>query len=351
MSKKSLLAHFLYHSGFLRGAASFREKGIVVITYHRIRPAGFPIPDGLDENVFGPDQSDFERQVKWLKQNLTVLSESELLEVIQNSRVKEPCAVITFDDGYRDNYELAYPVLRAHRAPAIFFVCPGLMDKRWLGWWDIIAGMVKKSKQRVITLRGEVLRLGDEKERVIGLLQSWMKSRPSAETAGLLEELSDACGVAFPDRQFQDGQLMTWEQVAEVNRNGVAIGSHTQMHRVLATLDEEEQRWELRESKAALEGRLGRPVQTIAYPAGSYRNFTPATMRIARECGYEAGFSFHSGGNFLPGVNPYDLHRIPATISLDAMFACSAFLPSAFSWVQPMPEAHRAFSSQPTAVS
>src|ERR1041385_2743514 len=125
MSKKSLLAHFLYHSGFLRGAASFRQKGIVVITYHRIRPdGGPPISDCLDENVFGPDQSNFERQVKWLKRNLTVLSEPELLEVIQNSRVKEPCAVITFDDGYRDNYELAYPVLRAHGAPAIFFVCP-----------------------------------------------------------------------------------------------------------------------------------------------------------------------------------------------------------------------------------
>jgi peptidoglycan/xylan/chitin deacetylase (PgdA/CDA1 family) len=167
-----------------------------------------------------------------------------------------------------------------------------------------------------------------------------MKSRGSEKTAPLLAELSAACGVAFPERKLEEEQLMTWAQIAEVSRNGVAIGSHTHTHGVLATLPEGGQRWELGESKRVLEQRLARPVRTIAYPAGSYGNFTPATMRITRECGYTAGFSFHSGGNLLGRVNPYDIHRIPATGIFDPMFACSAFFPEQFTWSQAAPRSY-----------
>ena len=108
---------------------------------------------------------------------------------------------------------------------------------------------------------------------------------------------------------------MTWDHAREVIRNGIAIGSHTHTHRVLSRLAEPAQHWELRESKLALEKHLGQPVRTIAYPVGRYGNFTPATMRIAAECGY-AGDWF------------------------DATLACSAYMPKLFTSVQAPSESH-----------
>lgn len=337
MSKTELLADVLYHSGLLRPVSLCQPKAAVVLTYHRIRPDGCPEESLLEDLVFGPTQSEFEEQMKWLKRNFEVLSESELLETLFASTYRGRYAAITFDDGYRDNYDLAYPVLRVHSLPAIFFVCPGLLDARRLGWWDLIAYFIKRSEKPSISLLGEVIPLGEEKTEAIPKLNDWMKQLPNTTTINLMEMLSAACGVAFPDAEFQGRHLMTWEQVREVSENGVAIGSHTSTHPVLATLDEAAQKLELAGSRAVLEQKLNSQVRTLAYPVGSYRNFTAATMRIARECGYQAAFSFHSGGN-LPGtVNPYNIRRVAAADRLNSMFACGAFMPQRFTWAQPIP--------------
>jgi peptidoglycan/xylan/chitin deacetylase (PgdA/CDA1 family) len=332
MGKKELLSQVLYRSGLLRVAASVASSGLTILTYHRIRPDGPSGPLLFDEDVFGPAQSYFDQQIKWLKQNTTVLSERELLTLIDNphSTGSGRYTAVTFDDGYRDNYDLAYPVLRANSIPAIFFVCPCLLEERRVGWWDLIAYLVKESAKPAIELRGEILPFGESKTSSIRRLHGWMKSLPDHETADLLENLSQSTEVPLPSIEVQSDQLMTWEQVIEVSQHGVAIGSHTHTHRVLATLNEKQQLWELRESKAALERRLGQEVSTIAYPAGRHGNFTAASMRIAEQCGYRSAFSFHSGGNQLRSITPFDIHRIPALDSCDPMFKCSVIQPGVF---------------------
>jgi peptidoglycan/xylan/chitin deacetylase (PgdA/CDA1 family) len=328
--KKELLGRVVYHSGLLHLTAGWGPCGLTILTYHRIRQDGASSPCLFDEDVFGPTQACFEQQMKWLKRNTTVLAQAELLELIGKPANNECYSIVTFDDGYRDNYDLAYPVLKAHAIPAIFFVCPHLLNERRLGWWDLIAYLVKQSPKQQIELRGETLPLGEHKAATIRKLHAWMKSLAAAETKDLLEKLSDRAGVSFPPVEMQSKHLMSWEQAADVSRNGVAIGSHTHTHRVLATLNEDEQRWELRESKAALEQRLGLPIRTLAYPAGRHGNFTVATMRIAAECGYQAAFSFHSGGNRLRSLTPFDVHRISAADSFNPMFMCGVIRPGIF---------------------
>ncbi len=336
MSKKELLAEALFRSGLVRPIAGLLPKRLIVFCYHRIRP-DTPSAYLFDEGVLGPSQAEFERQVKWLKSNFDIFSESDILELVSNPSLSNRGVAITFDDGYRDNYELAYPVLRAHDAPAIFFLCPGLIDSATLGWWDLIPYFVKQSAKPAITIRGEAFQLRERRRDTIEALQDRMKLRPDAETASLLEELSQACEVARPEQELQGQQFMTWDQAREVSRNGISIGSHTHTHRVLARLDEESQRWELRESKVALEKHLGQAVNTIAYPVGRYGNFTSATMRIAAECGYKGAFSFRTGGNAPAEMHSYNIRRISAGDRLDATFTCSAYMPKLFTWVQDAP--------------
>lgn len=332
MGKREALATILYRSGLLRTLAYTRRNGIVVLGYHRLRLNHGHGDSALDDGVYGPARDSFEQQVKWLRRSLDILPESELLAMLRaRKKIRGRYAVITFDDGYRDNYDLAYPVLKAYSVPAIFFVCPGLIETGCLAWWDLIAYFAKKSQKESITVRGEPLPLGTRKSATIATLQGWMKKKPRNETSSLLEELSAACAVPFPDRQAQRDEFMTWAQLREVNCDGVAIGSHTYHHSVLATLDEAAQQRELWDSKAALEEGLQSRVRTLAYPAGVYGNFTAATMRIARECGYEGAFSFRSGFN-TGDVNLYDIRRIVPGPKAGPMFACGMYMPGVFTW-------------------
>jgi peptidoglycan/xylan/chitin deacetylase (PgdA/CDA1 family) len=334
MSKKEFLATFLYRSGVLPFITHLAAKTITVFGYHRIRDDAAPKSAyPFDEEVYGPTQSQFERQLKWLKQNFTVVSESELLAAIQEPVLRDRLSVLTFDDGYRDNYTLAYPVLRAHAAPAVFFICPGLIDDRALGWWDLIAYLVKRSEKRAISLGSDVFDLERGKPAVITELTTRMKRHPQEETADLIPQLADACGVALPERERQSRELMTWDQVCEVSRNGVAIGSHTHTHRVLGTLREADQRWELKQSKARLETQLDCPVRTIAYPAGSRNHFTKATKRLTKECGYAGAFSYHSGVNTAGRTDPFDIARIAPADDFGPMFTCGAAIPKVFAYL------------------
>jgi peptidoglycan/xylan/chitin deacetylase (PgdA/CDA1 family) len=343
MGKKEILANLLYYSGLLRPAARLARNSVLILTYHRLRQDGPRLANSeiFDQEVFGPSQHEFERQIKWLRGDFDVLSEGELLGVLKEQRsYKNRFAAITFDDGYADNYELAYPVLRALSVPAIFFVCPGLLNSRRVGWWDAIAYLIKKSHRSFITIRGTNFPMGSEKSLAIRELTTWMKLRSARETTDLVPELAQACDVELPDPSLQDRQFMTWEQLREVSQNGIAIGSHTYSHPVLATLDESLQEWELKESKRALEAQLRRPVRTLAYPVGGYEHFTPQTMRIAKDAGYECAFSAQTGYN-QPGAYPYNIRRIVCRDSFDPLFACSTLFPRVFSWLRPIPASHQ----------
>src|SRR3974390_1368042 len=103
MSKKQILAEALFRTGLLQPIAGLLPKSLIILCYHRIRPDGQDVAHPFDDGVLGPSQSEFDRQVKWLKTNFDVLSESELLELIANRSTPKRGMAITFDDGYRDN--------------------------------------------------------------------------------------------------------------------------------------------------------------------------------------------------------------------------------------------------------
>lgn len=333
MGKKEILATLIDRFGALTLVTKAAAQTIIVLGYHRIRDDGGIPEHAFDEHLFGPTQSHLERQLKWLKANFTVLSESDLLTVLSQPRFKDRAVVVTFDDGYRDNYTLAYPVLRAHSVPAVFFVCPGLIDRGTLGWWDLIAYLVKQSTRPTIAIDGQNIQLIGRKTSVIGMFNARMKRRPHSETADLIPRLAEACAVELPPSEVQCRELMSWNEVREVSGNGVAIASHTHTHRVLATLSKEDQLWELLESKARLEQQVGRPVRTVAYPAGNRSNFTEETKQLALECGYAGGFSYHSGFNMPGHVDLYDIARIAPSDDFDAMFRCTTAIPRMFAWV------------------
>src|SRR5260370_1733890 len=133
---KAALAGMLYRCGLLDIVGVGVRGKLIVFNYHRIAPDARTFTTPFDEGVFGPPPSIFEQQVAWLKRNMRLLSERELIGIIDSGRhPSEPCALITFDDGYLDNYTLAYPILNRLGAPAVFFLPSHLIVSRTPGLW------------------------------------------------------------------------------------------------------------------------------------------------------------------------------------------------------------------------
>lgn len=327
--KKLFLAKVLCRTRILHALRGLTGPCLVVLNYHRVRRGDLPMETAFEEGVFGPAAPEFDRQMGWISKNTEVLTESELIERVDGGKeFGSPSSVVTFDDGYVDNYETAFPILRKHAVPAIFFIPTGLISSRQLGWWDVLAYLVKRSRRGSILIDAEEISLADRKQAISRLISKF-KQQHGEPAPYSMERLSDACGVPLPGIELQGRELMTWEQIREVSRNGISIGSHTHTHPVLSKLGAESQREELRMSKEILEREVGKPVRSIAYPFGGSLHFGRDSMSIASECGYEIGFSFHGRANRGGRMDRYGISRVRAPDDFELMTA-STLLPEIF---------------------
>ena len=325
--KKLLLAKLIYYSKLIYLFKSCSNNRLIVFNYHRLFTD--TIDSQFDEGVFGSSIAQFTETMKWLKNNTEILSIDDLIDVINYKKaLARPSTLITFDDGYIDNYILAYPVLNQLKIPATFFIPTSQIITRQLGWWDNIAYLIKKSRKSLISYNDDIVSL-ENHDAAIRLFQKNMKTRPYEETADLLLKLSEACDVSLPDIETQSKELMTWDQIREVSNHGIEIGSHTNSHRVLSTISSLEQHEEMNTSKTIIENEIGKKIRTIAYPVGNYQHFTRETMGIASECGYEAAFSYNTGINYKNDIFPYNIKRITPANNIE-LLAATAVLPKLF---------------------
>jgi peptidoglycan/xylan/chitin deacetylase (PgdA/CDA1 family) len=302
------------------------------VNYHRIRPDAADFSTPFDDGVYGPTVSQFDEQMDWLKRHVRLLSEAELINGLQTRRGPgELSVLVTTDDGYRDNYTLAFPVLKKHGIPAIFFVSSDLIETRRLGWWDHLAHTLKRSAKARITYDGRDLDLVGKRDEAFHFLKQTLIDSMSSPGRNALDDLAAICEVDPPTAQEQDRQLMTWEQLRDLAEHGIAVGSHTHKHYVLSRLTPEQQRDELARSKALIQQRTGHVVRSIAYPVGGRLHFNAVTLELAQQAGYEIGFSFYSGGNRWATMTPFDVKRTEVSHYDRIGVAGSAILPELFS--------------------
>lgn len=328
LGKKNKLALLLYKTGLLSLRVFGPSKLLTVINYHRIRPhPGYQ--SMFDDGVFGPDQQIFEKQIRWLSRHCNILSETDLISIIKGERRPPKRGVmITFDDGYIDNYTLACPILCQYNVPAIFFIPTGVIEERRLGWWDLCAYLLKKTSKKEIEFEGKTIYPKDKyKESIQYALQFIYQSKLDAVT--VLERLASACSVALPEAELQSDELMSWDQLREVASRGIAIGGHSHSHTILSSLNLDLQKEEIRKSKEIIEARIERKISSMSYPIGNYRAFSSDTQKIAKQAGYDLAFSFLTGMNKYSSMDPMDIRRI-APSNYFPRFVADLLLPEVF---------------------
>jgi len=283
--------------------------GVVGVNYHRI---GDGRSSPFDRGLWSATPEALDAQLRWLKSHFDVISPREIAYVVRVRRGRH--VVVTFDDGYLDNFTTAYPILRSNRVPATFFVSTGFLDNPRLPWWDEIAWMVRTSARPGIELRSHlsspiIFDKPDRQKAIRALLRIYYRLS-SGQCAAFMDALAQATGTGrYVD--VREHHWMTWDMVREMRAGGMTIGGHTVNHPVLARLSRDEQRSEIVGCRRRLEEELGVPMRSFAYPVGQLDSFNVETRECLREAGVQTAFSYYGGFRPIESWDDYDVRRIP----------------------------------------
>ncbi|MGB0936498.1 MAG: polysaccharide deacetylase family protein [Colwellia sp.] len=274
-----------------------RPNGLYIFNYHRI---GDPNLNPFDPNVFSCTENTFEQHLKFYKQNFDVISTNDLIKINQkNQPLTKKYALLTFDDGYIDNYNLAYPLLKEYQLPATFYIATDFIDTEVLPWWDEVAFIIKNRELKSLTLpylKEDIalqnLSVAEQVKRVLRAIKEH-KNLSMPKKLALLKEATQWQETPIPIENL----FMNWQQVKEMQKNGMYIGSQTCSHSMLAHLTYQQQKQEIFQSKERLEKALSNTISSIAYPVGGYDSYNKDTLLLTEQAGYKLGF------NFVPGIN------------------------------------------------
>jgi len=306
-----------------------------IVTYHRL---GDPKRDAadLDDTVVDATKESFEKQVALFNKHFTLLGIEELRQFfLENRPLPKNSAVITFDDGYKACYDIAFPILKLANAKAIFFISTDHMTHRKAFWWDRTNYLVKRSKKTRLELEypnHAVYDLTGDRTKVVQQSLDVIKETFGLDVERYLQELSKAADVPWGpehDKRITDDILMTWDQVRELHKAGMDIESHSKTHRVLTTLPPDELKEELEGSKRVLEEKLDSTVRAIAYPVSISLADHDDILVAVQKAGYDIGFSTSSGlGPLGPKTNPLDIQRFWVDPTLPhSYFRCALAVP------------------------
>jgi peptidoglycan/xylan/chitin deacetylase (PgdA/CDA1 family) len=286
-----------------------RPKGLFCFNYHRI---GEPTQDLFDPNVFSCNEAVFEEHLKFYKSNFDVITIDEL-NALSNTkkRLNDRFALITFDDGYIDNYTLAYPLLKKNNVPAVFFIATDFIEKHIIPWWDEIAYLLQVSNQKSVKLNNweTPVSLSSPKGKYVKEVLQRIKLDSSKTMNEKIINLKLALKLEADYFTPHKDLFMNWDMLNEMQNNEMIIGSQSCSHSIMSHLSVEEQKYEAKHSMNILSNKMGKDITCFAYPVGGESAFTSVTEQILEECGYTLGFSFIPGINRSLNENSFHLKR------------------------------------------
>jgi peptidoglycan/xylan/chitin deacetylase (PgdA/CDA1 family) len=316
------------------------SRWLPVLTFHRVRDDRLAEPSRFDDDVYDVTCAALERDVAMIRKHFEPISLADLVRFVDGQPLPPNPVLVTFDDGYRDNYEIALPILVRHNVRATFFIATHYVDDRRMFWWDRIGYLVKTTPRARLSLTYPSARTFDvassaDRTRTVSELLQIVKTWFGLDLPRFLAELAEACDVTFTDgieRVYADEHVMTWNHVRGLRDAGMDVGSHTHTHRVLHTLCDDEIWGELRRSRQLLERELRDEITAVSYPVGYDLADRDQVRKLARGAGYRLGFTNGTGAQPLHrGFDPFAVRRISTDRNTPAsLFSATLAAPAVF---------------------
>lgn len=256
---------------------------------------------------------DFDKQMLFMKKYYQPQNLTNFIKKYKDNAIGHRCIfVVSFDDGYRDNYIYALPILKKYNIQAIFYLTVDCIDKR-PPWPSELRFLIYKTNKTLLNLSSlSVSLLVDDaanKESAYNNLKKMMVRMNCSGRESVLSEISRKAALKISDMKELDGLMLTWKDVHEMRAQGMEIGSHTLSHPSLPFISLDEADKEIRQSKDMLERALDAPVEHFSYPnPGDYLNFNKTLKALLEEAGYLSAAT-SVPGHVHRGDDPWALRR------------------------------------------
>jgi len=287
---KNFIANLFYYSRLLNMLSIKRLSGRgFVLMYHRVVPSKEKYKDLLQPGMFVTEET-LEKHFAFLKKKFSIVTLEEMVCRLARGQALCRCCAITFDDGWKDTYDVAFPILKKYQVPASIFLATGYIGTDKWFWPEELNRCLwmlfdMKSSQ---SETGNILKQlnidlhetnGKNRSDLIDDVIEQFKSYHTDNREDIMKTLRSA----FLDSK-KERLLMSWDEAAEMQKSGlVSFGAHTVNHIYLDQVEQDTARLEISSSKKVIEDHLGVPVTLFAYPNG---NYTPRTIGMLEHSGF-----------------------------------------------------------------
>ena len=305
---KRFVKNFPVLSVFPRFAQqAFLRKSLTIINYHVIADN----PDGIFDWCT-VQQTEFVKQLIYLKKYFTILPLKEALQKLKGNALTSPTIAITFDDGYQNNFDTAFPILNELQVPATIFLSTRFTDTYDLLWHYRLNEAIQLSEKKVLRWQGVSFPIKQisEKTQTYKLLQHQLKKYHHYQ---LLHELKFIISKLSDTETMPRNPLFRMLDSASIktmqNSGLIAFGAHTHSHTILSLLSENEQELEIVQSLNKVQELTGSKCDMFAFPNGRKQDYTQTTLNLLRQNGVEYAVTMTSGFN-LKASPKLELRRI-----------------------------------------
>jgi peptidoglycan/xylan/chitin deacetylase (PgdA/CDA1 family) len=316
---KVTAAGVLHYSGLRKAISAYRRaqsggRRILIVSYHRVVK---DFTGELQRSIPGLliSQETFRRHLEEAAAaGYEFATIGDAVEVMTGRRAaRRDLCIVTFDDGYRDVYRYAYPLLKRMGIPAIVYLPTAFIGTKRRFNHDRLFHLVREAKQRRLrlyftALPGPALTLLEpilaERKTLSAALDDFIGEYPSSVLVEVIEALEQELGGGA-ELLPEQGDLMDWDEVRRMARDGFVFGAHTLGHTVLTLEPQEVVEREILESKLAIEREVGVPVRDFAYCNGWYSD---EIIRVLRAHGFRSGVTTEDVPNRIGG-DPFTLKR------------------------------------------
>jgi peptidoglycan/xylan/chitin deacetylase (PgdA/CDA1 family) len=258
-----------------------RSKSAQILVYHRVNDENDPIFPGVPVRAFA-------EQMQYVAEHYTVCSLDETVERLRADDVPDNLLTITFDDGYRDNYTNAFPLLNRLGLRATIFLATDAIDSGRILWHDRVFSALRATRAKALDNlfcggRSYPLRTPGEKRRALIEVLKFLWSLDDRDRSLWVEKLTQQLGVE--EASGCNGLMLGWDHIRTMSEHHIGFGAHTVTHPILSKLDVGRAKREICESKEIIESNLKLPVKHFAYPVGRREDFNEDVKNELRDAG------------------------------------------------------------------
>lgn len=270
-----------------------RSQSAQILVYHRVNDENDSIFPGVPTRAFA-------EQMEYVAENYRVCSLAETVERIRSDDVPADLLTITFDDGYRDNYIHAFPILNRLGLPATIFLATDAIDSGRMLWHDRVFYALRATQARSLEQFGEngqtyPLNTTAEKRHALTEVLKFLWSLDDSERCLWVERLTQQ--LVGEKSLNSNGLMLRWADIKVMKEHHIGFGGHTVTHPILSKISVRQIRREIRDSKEIIESKLEMPVKHFAYPVGRREDFTNTVKNELRDAGFECAVSTIFGAN------------------------------------------------------